>query len=130
MRIASSPNLRIAAGLPFAALLSIVGYRVYRRWISHGLEVLLERADDLSWLENWDLVADSAYRAQARTHLTKPNLIGSVPNNRPNTHTSIKTSNWIPNGDLDSAVDRLLALRSPLAHPCTEHWASQLRMTA
>jgi hypothetical protein len=66
MRIASSPNLRIAAGLPFAALLSIVGFRIFRRWISHGLEVLLERADDLSWLENWDLVADSAYRAPGK----------------------------------------------------------------
>ncbi len=50
MRIVSSPNLRIAAGLLPAALLSIVGYQVFRRWISHGREALLERADDPSWL--------------------------------------------------------------------------------
>ena len=45
MRIASSPTLRIAAGLLLAALLSIVGYKVFRRLISHGPEALLERAD-------------------------------------------------------------------------------------
>ena len=129
MRIASSPILRIAAGLPFAALLSIVGYRVFRQWISHGLEVLLERADDPSWLVNWDLVVHSAYRAQEGTHLTKPALIGSVLKNEPSTRASIKSRIWILNGDLDSAVDRLLAPRSPFAHPCTEHLASQLRMT-
>ena len=53
MRIASSPTLRIAAGLLLAALLSIVGYQVFRRWISHGPEALLKRADDLSWLNSW-----------------------------------------------------------------------------
>ena len=35
MRIASSPTLRIAYGSRLAALLSIVGYQVFRRWISH-----------------------------------------------------------------------------------------------
>jgi len=50
MRIASSPNLRNAAGSLLAALLSIVGYQVFRQWISHGPEALQERADDLSWL--------------------------------------------------------------------------------
>ena len=49
MRIASSPTLRIAAGLLFAALLSVVGYQVFRRWISHGPEALLERADVSLW---------------------------------------------------------------------------------
>ena len=49
MRIASSPTLRIAAGLLLAALLSIVGYQVFRRWIAHGPEVLLERADASLW---------------------------------------------------------------------------------
>jgi CHAT domain-containing protein len=61
MRIASSPNLRIAAGLLLAALLSIVGYQVFRRWISHGPEALLERADDLSWLNSW-IQAEPFYR--------------------------------------------------------------------
>jgi CHAT domain-containing protein len=61
MRIASSPTLRIAAGLLLAALLSIVGYQVFRRWISHGPEALLERADDLSWLNSW-IQAEPLYR--------------------------------------------------------------------
>jgi hypothetical protein len=51
MRIAFSPTLRVAAGLLLAALLSIVGYQVFRRWIAHGPEVLLERADAASCRE-------------------------------------------------------------------------------
>ncbi len=129
MRIAVSPTLRIAAGLLLAALLSIVGYRVFRRWISHGLEVLLGQADDLSWLVNWDLGAGSTYRAQAGTHLTKPAVIGSWHDNGPNTCASIKISRWTSNGDLYSPVGRPLAPRSPFVHSCTEHSASQLRMT-
>src|SRR4051812_24632976 len=61
MRIASSPKRRIAAGLLIAALLSIVGYEVSRRWVSHGPEALLERADDLSWLNSW-IQAEPLYR--------------------------------------------------------------------
>ena len=52
MRIAFPPTLRIAAGLLLAALLSIVGYQVFRRWIAHGPEVLLERADASLWHKN------------------------------------------------------------------------------
>jgi hypothetical protein len=85
MRIASSPTLRIAAGLLLAALLNIVGYQVFRRWISHGPEALLKRADDLSWPANWATAAGSACHSQARAHRTKPDLIGSVPNNGPKT---------------------------------------------
>jgi|CZKL01.1.fsa_nt_gi CHAT domain-containing protein len=61
MRIAVSPTLRIATGLLLAALLSIVGYRVFRRWISQGPEALLMRADDLSWLNSW-IQAEPLYR--------------------------------------------------------------------
>jgi hypothetical protein len=129
MRIALSPNLRIAAGLLLAALLSIVGYQVFRRWISHGPEALLKRADDLSWLEDRGSFADSAYRAQAMTPLSKPALIGSVLKNGPNTCASIKLSNCLPSGNLNPTVDRLLASRSPFAYFCTEHSPSQLRMT-
>lgn len=52
MRIASSPNLRIAAGLLLAVLLSVVGYQVARRLNSHGSEALLKRADGLPWLDS------------------------------------------------------------------------------
>ena len=61
MRIAVSPTLRIVAGLLLAALLSIVGYKVFRRWISQGPEALLMRADDLSWLNSW-IQAEPLYR--------------------------------------------------------------------
>ena len=49
MRIASSPNLRIATGLLLAVLLSVVGYQVVRRLNSHRPEALLKQADGLSW---------------------------------------------------------------------------------
>lgn len=49
----NSPTIRIAAGLLLAALLSIVGYQVFRRRSSQAPEALLKRADDLSWLNAW-----------------------------------------------------------------------------
>jgi len=61
MRIVFSPGIRIAAGLLLAALLSIVGYQVFRRHNSHALEALLKRADDLSWL-NARIQAEPLYR--------------------------------------------------------------------
>jgi CHAT domain-containing protein len=69
MRIASSPTLRIAAGLLFAVLLSVVGYQVARRLSSHGSEALLRRADDLSWLNSW-IQAEPLYR-QAELEFTQ-----------------------------------------------------------
>jgi len=73
MRIASSPNLRIAAGLLLAALLSIVGYQVFRRWISYGPEALLERADDLSWLNSW-IQAEPFYRQAEKEFVQRHQL--------------------------------------------------------
>jgi len=61
MRIASSPTLRIAAGLLLAVLLSVVGYQVFRRLNSHGPEALLKRADEMSWLNSW-IAAEPLYR--------------------------------------------------------------------
>ena len=69
MRIASSPNARIAAGLLLAVLLSVVGYQVARRLNSHGPEALLKRADDLSWLNSW-IQAEPLYR-QAELEFTQ-----------------------------------------------------------
>ena len=75
MRIASSPTLRIAAGLLLAALLSIVGYKVFRRSISHGPEVLLEQADVLVRLVCVDLIKPSdpsrEQRVDSRSRLTR-----------------------------------------------------------
>jgi hypothetical protein len=107
-----------AAGLLLAALLNIVGYRVFRQWVFHGQEALLMRADDLSWLVNWDLIAVFAYRAQARTHLTKPASSLLCPTMGSNTCVSIKISNCLPSEDLDSTDDRLLVPRSPFAGTC------------
>jgi len=61
VRIPNSPNIRIAAGLLLAALLSIVGYQVFRRRSSQAPEALLKRADDLSWLNAW-VQAEPLYR--------------------------------------------------------------------
>ncbi len=69
MRIASSPTLRIAAGLLLAVLLSVVGYQVVRRLNSHGPQALLKRADDLSWLNSW-IQAEPLYR-QAELEFTQ-----------------------------------------------------------
>lgn len=60
MRIVVSPSLRIGAGLLLAALLSIVGYQVFLH-TSSPPEVLLKRADDLSWLNSW-IAAEPIYR--------------------------------------------------------------------
>jgi CHAT domain-containing protein len=60
MRIVFSPSLRIGAGLLLAALLSIVGYQVFLH-TSSAPEVLLKRADDLSWLNSW-IAAEPIYR--------------------------------------------------------------------
>ena len=69
MRIAVSPNLRIAAGLLLAVLLSVVGYQVVRRLNSHGPEALLKQADEMSWLNSW-IAAEPFYR-QAELQFTQ-----------------------------------------------------------
>jgi CHAT domain-containing protein len=61
MRIVFSPRIRIATGLLLAALLSIVGYQVFRHPSSQAPEALLKRADDLSWLNAW-VQAEPLYR--------------------------------------------------------------------
>lgn len=73
MRIASSPPLRIAAGLLLAALLSVVGYQVVRRLSSHGPEALLKRADDLSWLNSW-IQAEPLYRQAEQKFIERHQL--------------------------------------------------------
>jgi CHAT domain-containing protein len=61
MRIAVPPSLRIVAGLLLAALLSVVGYQVFRQRDSQSPEALLKHADDLSWLNAW-IQAEPYYR--------------------------------------------------------------------
>src|SRR5579862_2570834 len=61
MRGVVSPNLRIAAGLLLAVLLGVAGYQVLR-WRNPGSpEALLQRADKMSWLNDW-IGAEPLYR--------------------------------------------------------------------
>jgi hypothetical protein len=80
MRIASSPTLRIAAGLLLAALLSIVGYKVFRRLISHGPEALLERGDEMSWLNSWIQAEPFYHQAELgkAINIRKPSMPASA----------------------------------------------------
>ena len=64
MRIAVPPSLRIVAGLLLAALLSVVGYQVFRRRDSQSPEVLLKHADDLEWLNAWIQAEPYYHRAE------------------------------------------------------------------
>jgi tetratricopeptide (TPR) repeat protein len=69
MRIASSPTLRIAAGLLSTVLLSVTGYKVFWWCNSHAPEALLKRADEMSWLNSW-IEAEPLYR-QAEQEFTQ-----------------------------------------------------------
>jgi len=75
VRIASSPNARIATGLLLAVLLSVVGYQVVRRLNSQGPEALLKRADGSLRLVLVDLSQPSVpyrkQRVQSRSRLTR-----------------------------------------------------------
>lgn len=69
MRGAVPPPFRIAAGLLLAVLLSVVGCRVLRWRNPTSPEALLERADEMSWLNNW-IAAEPLYR-QAEFQFTQ-----------------------------------------------------------
>jgi hypothetical protein len=53
MRIAVSSPLRIAVGLLLAVLLGVGGYHVLFRRNPASPQALLQRADGMSWLNNW-----------------------------------------------------------------------------
>lgn len=103
----TSGTLRIAAGLLLAALLSIVGYQVLRRWISHGPKALPEQADDPSWFA-------SLIYAQPIDLPTLQNLIEPHPSSRAlsaiasRVPARIEISISIPNANLDSMIRGLL----------------------
>ncbi len=69
MRIASSPAVRITAGVLVAVSLGAVGYRTVRRRKPDSPEALLERADKMSWLNSW-IAAAPLYR-QAESQFTQ-----------------------------------------------------------
>ena len=76
MRIAPSPTLRIASGLLLAALLIAVGYQVFRRLNSQAPDALLERADEMSWLNDW-IGAEPLYR-QAELQFTQKHQLSKA----------------------------------------------------
>ncbi len=73
MRIASSPAVRVTAGLLVAAALGGVGYRIVRRRSQDSPEALLERADKMSWLNSW-IAAASIYHQAELQFLHEHNL--------------------------------------------------------
>jgi hypothetical protein len=104
VRIASSPTLRIAAGLLVALLLSVVGFQVFRRLNSHGPEAMLERADDLSWHNSAVSIEPSYvsiqqvfYRPSVARHVTAASTRRREPVNA-----------QFPRASHDSIVDLLL----------------------
>lgn len=66
MRIASSPAVRITAGVLIAASLGAVGYRIVRRRNPDSPEALLERADKMSWLNSWIAAAPLYHQAESQ----------------------------------------------------------------
>ncbi|OJV39554.1 MAG: hypothetical protein BGO25_01750 [Acidobacteriales bacterium 59-55] len=76
MRASVLPKLRIAAGLLLAVLLSVVGCHVLRRRNPASPEALLERADDMSWLNSW-IAAEPLYR-QAEIKFVQEHLLSKA----------------------------------------------------
>lgn len=105
VRIASSPNARIAAGLLIAVLLSVVGYRVVRRLNSHGPETLLKRADDASWLVDAVQIEPFYLSTEQKLHLLSE--VAQVMAASAPLFAAIKGS--VPSRSHDSIVDLLLA---------------------
>jgi CHAT domain-containing protein len=117
MRIVISPSLRIGAGLLLAALLSIVGYHVFLR-TSSAPEVLLKRADDLSWLNSW-IAAEPLYRQAEMEFLHRRDLskalyarVSRVPaHSESSTSIPIQIASLRRNLDLPEAHDAETRLR-------------------
>jgi hypothetical protein len=116
MRIASSPNHRIAAGLLLAVLLSVVGYQVVRRLNSHGPEALLKRADDLSWLDNW--IHATPLSRQANEFIQRLQFSKALSPTGSPLPALIESSTSLPDPHLDLKVDWLVRLRSSDTHVC------------
>ena len=76
MRIVLSPALRTATGLLLAVLLGVVGCQVLRWGNPASPEALLERADEMSWLNSW-IAAKPLYR-QAELQFTKRHQLSNA----------------------------------------------------
>ena len=104
MRTASSPTLRIAAGLLLVALGSVVGYQITQRLHSHGPEALLERTDGSLWPEGAVRTKPAPLSTNQKTHLLSrgPQVTAtSAP-------LDVSVQRSIPIASCDSFVDFLL----------------------
>ena len=72
MRIAS-PTFRIGFGLLLAALLSVVGYQVFRRSSFYAPDALLQQADEKSWLNSW-IEAEPLYKQAEQEFIQRHEL--------------------------------------------------------
>ena len=72
MRIAP-PTFRIGFGLLLAALLSVVGYQVFRRSSFYAPDALLQQADEKSWLNSW-IEAEPLYRQAEQEFIQRHQL--------------------------------------------------------
>ena len=119
MRIAVPPSLRIVAGLLLAALLSVVGYHVFRRRDSQSPEALLKHADDLSWLNAWIQAepyyhrAEIVFRAKGDTSKALYAQVSEMP-------AKSESSTTIPN--------QIAILRQDLSLPAARDPETRLRI--
>jgi CHAT domain-containing protein len=118
MRIAFSPSPRIAAGLLVVALLSVVGYEGYL-CVSHAPEVLLKRADDLSWLNSW-IAAAPVYRQAELEFVRKGDLSRALYARVSQIPAQSESSTTIP--------DQIAALRHDLDLPEARTPETRLRI--
>jgi CHAT domain-containing protein len=119
MRIALSPNIRIGTGLLLAALLSIVGYQVFRRRSSQAPEALLKRADDLSWLNAW-VQAEPLYRQAELKFHARGNLPRALYARVSQVPAESESLTAIPN--------QIATLRSDLELPAAGELETRLRI--
>jgi len=119
VRIPRSPTIRIAAGLLLAALLSVVGYQIFRHCSTQGPEALLKRADDLSWLNAWVqaeplyLQAELKFRAEGNLPRALYARVSQIP-------AESESSTTIPN--------QIASLRRDLVLPEARNPETRLRI--
>jgi len=115
MRFFELPLVRIAAGLLFAALLSIVGYQVFLR-TSSAPQALLKRADDLSWLNSW-IAAEPIYRQAEAGFIQRGDLSKALYARVSEIMAHSESSTTLPNQIADLRRDLTL----PEAHDPETH---------
>jgi hypothetical protein len=118
MRVALPQSVRIATRFLLAALLSVVGYQVFRH-TSHSPGALLEQADDLSWLNSW-IAAAPIYRQAELGFIKKGDSTKALYARVGQVLAQSESSTTIPN--------QIAILRSDLAQPEARDPETHLRI--